>query len=111
MRRIAAAALLTMVLAGCGTSPEVPRALTAAERDEAFWTAYEKRLGMVGRDYADAEEARAGAIKFAHTVCDEFDKGIDRDVAISQVTGRYATAAEAKVQIDTAIEFYCPQHA
>ncbi len=114
MRRTAATLLLVFAVAGCSSpvsGAPAPAKLTQAQQDDAFWSTYQQRLGMVGRDYANATEARTAAIGFARTVCAEFDKGIDRDVAISQITGRYATAAEAKVQIDTAIEFYCPQHA
>lgn len=106
MRRVALAVLALLVLAGCGA--EAPT-LTKAEREDQFWTAYEQRLGMVGRDYADPAAARRGSIEYGYVLCDELAKGIDRDI-LTQGSAAY-TEAEVTAQVDTAVEFLCPEQA
>lgn len=110
MRRpaLAVLALAVLALAGCSGEPEPPP-LSQAEREDLFWTAYEQRLGMVGKDYADPAAAKRGSIEYGYVLCDELAKGIDRDV-LTQGTATY-TKAEVTVQVDTAVEYLCPEQA
>lgn len=100
-----------LLLAACGTAEPAQPQLTPAQMDDQFWTAYEQRLGMVGKDYADPAAAKRGSIRYGHIICEELDKGADRGVVQSKLTNRDTTADEARVQVDTAAEFLCPQHA
>lgn len=102
--------LLLLALTACAaTPPPAAPELTQAQREAQFWTAYEQRLGMVGKDYADPIAAKAQSVKFGYVICDELDRGADRGVVTAKLA-RNATADEARVQVDTAAEFLCPQH-
>lgn len=96
------------LLAGCGS--ESPT-LTQAQREDQFWTAYERRTGLVGTDYADPVRAKAGSISYGHFLCGELTKGVDRSVLVSQGSRGSYSREEFTVQLDTAIEFLCPEQA
>lgn len=108
MRRPALVVLALLVLAGCSNEPEAP-VLTQSEREDQFWTTYQQRLGMTGTDYADPAEAKSGSIDYGYFLCGELDNGIDRGV-LTQGTSTF-TEAEITVQVDTAVEFLCPEQA
>ena len=101
---ILAAALLAPACAA-DTAPYVPR----PQREAQFWENYERRLGLVGTDYANPAEAKAGSVRYGYFLCGELAKGTDRDVLISQGSGRTYTREEMTVQVDTAVEFLCPE--
>jgi hypothetical protein len=64
--------------------------MTPAQRDDAFWVAYEQRTGMVGRDYAD----------------DMLAQGTDPRFLTSHSS--IYTEQQLQVQLETATEFLCP---
>jgi hypothetical protein len=103
------AAALAVGLTACGssTAADTPQ-LTQQQREDQFWTNYERRLGMVGRDYADPVEAKAASIRFGYFLCGELAKGTDRDVLISRGSGGVATREEFTTKLETAEEFLCP---
>src|SRR5687768_8928157 len=81
-RRAVATTALTaaaLLLTGCAGEPAAPE-LTTQEREAQFWDAWESRLGMPGRDYADPAAARSSSIDLGYAICDELAAGIDRDV-------------------------------
>lgn len=98
--------LVCGVLAGCTSAPE----LTPTQRDDMFWENYEKRVGLVGTDYADPADAKAANIRFGHVVCRELANGTDRNVLVAKLTNAETSAAKAKVTVDTAVEFLCPEY-
>lgn len=98
------------LLAGCSSEPEPPP-LTQRQREDQFWTAYEQRLGLVGTDYADPAAAKSQSIEYGHFLCDKLAQGTSRDVLISQGSGRTYTREEMTAQVDTAVEFLCPEQA
>lgn len=103
-----AVAGLTALTSGCGSGEPEAAPLAPAERESQFWTAYEQRLGMVGRDYADPAKARAVSIEFGHFLCGELAKGMDGNVLIAQGS-RSSSREEMQVKVDTAVEFLCPE--
>lgn len=111
---VAAASVITFVAVGLavfaltsGGSDE-PAPLTQAQREDQFWTAYEQRLGLAGTDYADPALAKSRSIEYGHFLCDKLASGTDRDVLISQGSGRTYTREEMAAQVDTSVEFLCP---
>lgn len=93
------ASLLTaLALTGCSDP---------GPREDEFWVAYEQRLGMVGRDYADPVEAKAGSIRYGYFLCRKLAEGMDPSVLV--VDGPVYSWKQVRVQLDTAVEFLCPQ--
>lgn len=52
---------------------------------------------------------RRASIELGHIVCEELAAGMDRSVAVGRLVGSNASEAEARVKVDTAIEFLCPE--
>lgn len=93
--------LAALVLAGCSNADPGPR-------EDEFWVAYEQRLGLFGTDYADPAEAKAGSIRFGYFLCRKLSEGTDPAVLV--VDGAVFTREQVRVQLDTAVEFLCPEH-
>lgn len=115
MNRLNLAFALTaalLVSAGCAAEPPPAPApvLTKQQRETLFWINYEKRLGLVGKNY-DPDRAKAGAIEYGQFLCGQLSTGTRRDVLISQGTSPDTyTREEATAQVETAVEFLCPQN-
>lgn len=112
-----AIAALTLASCASGADPTLAAPTTtpfsstdAIDRQDRFWTAYEKRLGLVGTDYADPAEAKSGSIRYGYFLCGELTKGVDRNVLISQGSRGQYSREEFEAQLDTAVEFLCPEH-
>lgn len=105
---LTAAVLATAPAVAACTSTPAP---TQAQREDQFWTAYEKRMGLVGTDYADPAKAKSGSIEYGYFICGELAKGTDRNVLLSQGSQGTYTREEFQTQMDTAIEFLCPEQA
>lgn len=101
---VAATVSASFLLTGC--TAEVA---TQTQREDMFWTEYEKRMGLVGTDYADPVEARNGSIEYGYFLCSRLEQGMDRDVLIVRAAGSTSTTEEVETAVNTAVEFLCPE--
>lgn len=86
-------------------------ALDRQQREDQFWSTFEKRLGLVGTDYADPAKAKSASINYGYWICGELAEGTDRSVLLAQGSGGDYTREEFEVQMGTAVEFLCPEQA
>lgn len=105
-----------LTLTGCGGEEQVHGAsvrdvseLSTVQRENLFWTEYEKRMGLVGTQYADPARAKQGSIEYGRALCDRLESGMDREVLVTRSATANTSEDEVRVAIDTATEFLCPE--
>lgn len=100
-------AAIAFALTGCSNSDPGKPPQSQQAREDQFWVAYEQRLGMVGRDYYNPVKAKSASIEYGYFLCRKLAEGTDPAVLTSR--GTAFTREEKQVQLDTAIEFLCPE--
>lgn len=88
--------------------PEVSTMQQQQQREDRFWEVYEQRLGLIGAEYADPAEAKAGSIECGYFLCSKLADGTDPAVLVSQGNQSIYTREETRVQMEIAVEFLCP---